>query len=411
MEKLVDPQAGLERIEAAAPAMMERVEAWSSVNSGSLEPQGLARMADLIEAALADLPGKTKRVDLPPTVRWRADGQGMPVEHGQALRHIVRPQAPLQIALTGHFDTVFPASSPFQTPLRHADGTIHGPGVADMKGGIAVMLSALQAFEDMAGAQRVGYEILLSPDEEIGSPATAPLLAELGARARLGLVYEPCLPDGGMVDARKGSGNFTLLVRGRAAHVGRAFAEGRNAVVAAAIAAHHLDALNGRRDGVTFNIGAIEGGGPVNQVPEFAAVRFNVRAPDPAGVSWALQAVRDAVSCVEAREGLTARLEGAFGRPAKPLTPGLQAMTRWAKQAAGDLGIELSFGPSGGVCEGNNLAAAGCPAIDTLGPCGGGLHTDQEFAIIASFPERAKLSFLLLHGLAQGRFDVRDLAA
>lgn len=411
MTQLVDRDDALEALEAGAPAMIARVEAWSAVNSGSLEPQGLARMATLIEDALADLPGETSRVPLPPTLRWRPDGQGVPVEHGDALRLSVRPNAPLQIALTGHFDTVFPAASPFQSPRRRADGSLHGPGVADMKGGIVVMLAALKAFEATADSNNIGYEVLLSPDEEIGSPASAPYLAELGARSRLGLVYEPALADGRMVDARKGSGNFTLLVRGRAAHVGRAFADGRNAVVAAAIAAERLDALNGQRDGVTVNIGSIDGGGPTNQVPEFAAVRFNVRAPDASAADWALDAVRGALAVLERRDGIVARLEGVFGRPAKPLTPPLQTMTRWAQAAAGDLGIALSFGPSGGVCEGNNLAAAGCPAIDTLGPCGGGLHTDEEFAVMASFPERAKLSFLLLHGLAQGRFDVRDLAA
>jgi glutamate carboxypeptidase len=86
-------------------------------------------------------------------------------------------------------------------------------------------------------------------------------------------------------------------------------------------------------------------------------------------------------------------------------------MVRWTHKAGQALGLDLQFRPSGGVCEGNNLAAAGCPNIDTLGPCGGGLHSDQEFALISSFAERAKLSFLLLTGVERGLFDVRSLSA
>ncbi|MEJ0059098.1 MAG: hypothetical protein WDM79_05780 [Terricaulis sp.] len=102
-------------------------------------------------------------------------------------------------------------------------------------------------------------------------------------------------------------------------------------------------------------------------------------------------------------------MHGGFTRPPKPLTPAQHVLIEWTKQAGAALGLDLAFSPSGGVCEGNNLAAAGCPNIDTLGPCGGGLHSDQEFVRISSFAERAKLSLLLLASLSNGAFDVRSL--
>ncbi len=403
--------AGLDALADRAEFMISRTEAWSAINSGSREPAGLARMADVIEPVLAGLPGRVARVALPASPFVRADGTLAATEHGCALRLSVRPEAAIQVALTGHFDTVFPAASPFQTPHRRPDGKLHGPGVADMKGGLVVMLEALAAFEAHKPNDHLGYEVLLSPDEEIGSPASAALLADLGARAQFGMIYEPALPDGAMVDVRKGSGNFSLIVKGRAAHVGRAFQDGRSAIVAAADAVMRLDALNGARDGVTFNTGAVDGGAPVNMVPDGAVVRFNVRMPDAGAQAWALAEIAGVIAAIAARDGIAVQLHGGVTRAPKPLTAAQAAAVGWVRAAGADLGLALSFKPSGGVCEGNNLAAAGCANIDTLGPIGSGLHSPDEMAVMASFADRAQLSFLLLHGLASGRFRVAELAA
>jgi glutamate carboxypeptidase len=398
----------LERLDDEGEAMAARTESWSAVNSGSFELPGLAAMRVTLLDAVAALPAAPEVVDLAPSQRVRPDGEVIDVQHGASVRVRVRPDAPIQVALTGHYDTVFPAAHAFQAPWREGD-VLRGPGVADMKGGINVMLAALAAFEQLPGDKRVGYEVLLSPDEEIGSMGSAPLLAELGARAHLGLTYEPALADGALVDARKGSANFHLAVKGRAAHVGRAFNDGRSAILAAAEAALALNALNGKRDGVTFNVGAIDGGSAVNVVPERAVLRFNVRVPDAEAGAWAEAEVRRIARETGARDGIEAHLHGGFTRPPKPLNDQQRTMVSWTRQAGAALGLDLKFQASGGVCEGNNLAAAGCPNIDTLGPCGGGLHSDQEFALIPSFAERAKLSFLLLAGVNNGVFDVRSL--
>jgi|CXWL01.1.fsa_nt_gi glutamate carboxypeptidase len=399
----------LQRLDAEGEAMVARAEAWSAINSGSHELAGLERMREPLFAAFGVLPGVAELVALARSSRVRPDGELIDVEHGAAIRIRVRPEAPIQIALTGHYDTVFPATHAFQKSWRADARTLRGPGVADMKGGLSLMLAALQAFEALPGKKQVGYEVLLSPDEEIGSPASAPLLAELGARAQLGLTYEPALADGALVDARKGSGNFNLVLRGRAAHVGRAFGDGRSAVLAAAEAALALDALNCKRDGVTFNVGAIDGGSAVNVVPERAVLRFNIRAPDVESAAWAEAEARKIAEAAGNRDGVSAALHGGLTRPPKPLNSAQRTMVAWTQAAGLTLGLDLKFQASGGVCEGNNLAAAGCPNIDTLGPCGGGLHSDEEFALIPSFAERAKLSFLLLAGIERGVFDLGDL--
>jgi glutamate carboxypeptidase len=401
-----DVTVALERLDAASEALVARTEAWSAVNSGSYEQVGLAEMRARLTDALGALPGDVAEIALAPTTRVRADGEVTAVEHGASMRLRVRQDARIQVALTGHYDTVFAANHHFQKTRRDGD-TLHGPGVADMKGGIAVMLAALEAFERMPGDKRIGYEVLLSPDEEIGSPGSAPLLAELGRRAHFGMTYEPALASGALVDARKGSGNYSLVFKGRAAHVGRAFSDGRSAVIAAADAAVALHALNGQREGVTLNVGAIDGGGPSNIVPDRAVLRFNLRAPDVESAAWGEAQVRAIAS--RAHDGVEAHLHGSFGRPPKPLTETQKVIVGWTRSAGAALGLDLKFQASGGVCEGNNLAAAGCPNIDTLGPCGGGLHSDEEFALIPSFVERAKLSFLLLAGVERGHFNVADL--
>ncbi len=388
--------------------MIARTEAWSAVNSGSFEPAGLARMRELLLDAFAALPGAIEQAPLAPSQRVKPDGTLADIEHGASVRVRVRPGAPIQVALTGHYDTVFPAAHPFQKPWREG-ATLRGPGVADMKGGLSVMLAAVQAFERTPGEKRVGYEVLLNPDEEVGSLASAPLLADLGKRAHLGMTYEPSMADGALVDARKGSANYSLVVHGKAAHVGRAFSDGRNAVIAAGNAALALNALNGVREGVTFNVGAIDGGSAVNVVPERAVMRFNVRAPDTESAAWAQDEVARIEREAGEREGIRVHLHGGFTRAPKPLNDAQRTMKAWTHEAGAVLGLDLQFRPSGGVCEGNNLFAAGCPNIDTLGPCGGGLHSDEEFALIPSFAERAKLSVLMLAALDRGAFDVKSL--
>jgi glutamate carboxypeptidase len=219
------------------------------------------------------------------------------------------------------------------------------------------------------------------------------------------------MADGGLAGARKGSGNYSLIITGRAAHVGRAFADGRSAIVAAAEAVALLHDLNGRRDGVTVNIGSIDGGAPVNVVPDGAVVRFNVRMNDEQECAWIQGEVTRIAARISGKDGINAHLHGGISRPPKPMTPSQRTLFGWLKEAGAAIGLDPPVRPTGGVCEGNNLLAAGCPNIDTLGVRGGALHSGDEFALADSFVERAKLSFLLLHGFATGRWDPRALRA
>jgi glutamate carboxypeptidase len=300
-------------------------------------------------------------------------------------------------------DTVFSADSLFQKTVQTGKNTLNGPGVADAKGGLVVLMIVVEALERSPWADRIGWEILINPDEEIGSPGSAPLLEQGARRNHLGLVYEPTPPDGSLAAERKGSGNFTAVVRGRAAHAGRDPHLGRNAIRALADFVQAIDDLNGQRDGVTVNAGFVRGGGPVNIVPDLAMVRFNVRTTLPDDEIWIQDHLDKAVRAVNARDGLTLELHGQFFRKPKILSKANRRLMEVIGECGTELGMKLQWRNTGGCCDGNNLAGVGLPNVDNLGVRGGNIHTDQEYMHLESLTERAKLSALFLMKLASGR--------
>jgi glutamate carboxypeptidase len=386
---------------AGAEPMLDQVLAWSAVNSGSRNLGGLERMAELLADAFAALPG-VLRLENPASVESvDSAGKTIDVRHGRHLHLTVRPTAPVQVLFTGHMDTVFGADHAFQETRWLEDGVLNGPGVADMKGGLAVMLAALKSIEKSRAAERIGYEVVINSDEEVGSPASAALLARAAAGKRAALTYEPAaLPDGTLAGARPGSGNFSMVVHGRSAHAGRNPEDGRNALLAAADLALRLDKL--KRDGLTVNPSRIDGGGPTNVVPDLAILRVNLRPRTPQLEAEAKREIETLVSAVAAEWDVSIDLHGGFGRPPRPLTSEAEALFNLVKQAGADLGQSIAWQPSGGVCDGNNIAACGVPVVDTMGVRGGKIHSMEEFLIVDSLGERAALSALTIVRLAEG---------
>jgi glutamate carboxypeptidase len=395
-------QPHLDWIRAQVPAMRDELLRLSAINSGSYNAAGVNAVSDRMEALFAPLGATAERIELPKHRTTSDRGAAFERPIGRALRLRRRADAPLRVALVGHMDTVFAADHAFQQPRALDDDTLNGPGVADLKGGLLVMLLALSALERSPWKERIGWEVVLNPDEEIGSEGSAPLLREAAGRGRIGLVYEPSFPDGHLAGARKGSGNFDLVVRGRAAHAGRDHALGRNAIRAAADAAAALDQLNGRRDGVTINVGYVHGGGPANIVPDLCVLRFNVRTSRPDDEAWMLQELASIVTALNARDGIRADAPGHFTRPPKVPTPEFERLAGMIGDCGRQLGVALEFKPTGGACDGNNLAAAGLPNVDNLGVVGGEIHSDREYMKVSSIGERAQLSALLLMRLASG---------
>jgi glutamate carboxypeptidase len=390
-------QAIVER--AGAGPMLDQVLEWSAVNSGSRNIDGLGQMAALLGDAFSALPGSVVLVDAAPVDAIDASGRKIDLQHGRNLHLKVRPDAPAQLLFTGHMDTVFAADHAFQQ-TRWMDGEVlNGPGVADMKGGIAVMLAALKAVEASEGAANLGYEVIINSDEEVGSLGSAALIAEAARGKKAALTYEPsALPDGTLAGARPGSGNFAITIHGRSAHAGRNPEDGRNAIAAAAHLTLLFEAM--RQPGLTVNPARIDGGSPTNVVPDVAILRVNLRPATPELETIARAMIDEAVALVSTEREVRIELHGGFARPPKPMTPEAEALFNLVKQAGADLGQAIDWQASGGVCDGNNIAACGVPVVDTMGVRGGKIHSMEEFLIVESLKERAALSALTIMRLA-----------
>jgi glutamate carboxypeptidase len=387
----------LETIEQ--PNMLGQVQNWAAINSGSGNLDGLATTADLLADACSTLPGEVTLVEPEPVDRVLSDGTVTTVTHGRHLLMTVRPECPAQLLFTGHMDTVFPVDHHFQTLRLLDNGTLNGPGVADMKGGIAVMLAALKAAESSGKLAQTGYQILINSDEEVGSPSSAKLIAQLAQNKLAALTYEPALPDGTLAGERGGSGNFSIIIAGKSAHAGRNPHDGRNALLAAADLALRLKQLS--REGLSVNPAKIDGGGPNNVVPDHAILRVNFRPRTPEIVQQTDVDLRRIIADIEREHDVRAHLHGSFGRPPKPIDDEAAKLFGLVKRCGADLGIPVAWRSSGGVCDGNNIAACGVPVVDTMGVRGGSIHSSDEFLIVESLVERAQLSALTIMRLSE----------
>jgi glutamate carboxypeptidase len=387
---------------AAAEPMLDQVLEWSAVNSGSRNLDGLKQMAGILVDAFSVLPGDLKLLDPAPVETVTAAGESAALQHGQNLHLTVRAEAPVQLLFTGHMDTVYGTDHPFQQTRWREEGVLNGPGVADMKGGLAVLLAALKAVEASEAASTVGYEVIINSDEEVGSLGSAPLIAEAARGKLAALTYEPsALPDGTLAGARPGSGNFSFLIRGRSAHAGRNPEDGRNAIVAASELALRL--AMSKTPGLSVNPAKIDGGGPNNVVPDLAVLRVNMRPRTTDDQEIAGRLIAKAVEETAQQHQVYIEVHGGFARPPKPMTPEADRLFALVKQAGEDLGQAISWQTTGGVCDGNNIAALGVSVVDTMGVRGGKIHSAEEYLMTESLGERAALSALTILRLAEGQ--------
>ena len=375
---------------AAGPALRRQLIDWAGINSGSDHPAGLARMAEVLGDACREL---TPEVALEPL-----DAAGR-----VAVRARLRSTAPIQILCSGHFDTVYGATHPFQGTTVIEGDRLNGPGVADMKGGLVVMLAALAAFEQTPAAGQLGWEILLTPDEETGSQASRSLIESAAPRFDAALVFEPARENGDLVRSRKGTGTYTLTCHGREAHAGRNPQDGRNAIVALAAILLGLHRLPDEVPDLMLNIGSIQGGGAVNIVPALASAEINVRIGRTETATVFNDRLQALLAPFEAQEGYRFEVGGGFNR--LPMEAG-EVTTRLFEVLQGcarDLGERpFSWVHVGGGSDGNLLSAAGLPCIDGVGVVGGELHSAREWMDLSSLTGRARIAALALHRIASG---------
>lgn len=397
-------QECLDWIDTQRDRMISLVERWASINSGTFHHAGVEQVAHTILPEFSRFAAQPELLTVP--AMREVNKRGVQVAHplGPALSLRVRPSASRRVLLAIHMDTVYGQDSEFQHVTRD-DDRMYGPGVADAKGGIAVLLVALEALErhlHRNGAADFGWEVLLNSDEEIGSPCSVELLRAAAERNHVGLLFEPSLPDGNLAGNRKGSANLHFVCHGKSAHAGRHFDEGVNAIAAAAGLASRIHALNGHWEGTTLNVSRIDGGGPMNMVPDVAVVRVNIRYSHKdleAEIDRTLTAIEREI---DETHGVRSERYGAFTTPPKIVQGAIETIMGQVIETGRSLGLDLNHRSTGGVCDGNRLAGWGLPNVDNLGVRGAGIHSRDEYLVLDSLTERAKLTASLLIGWASG---------
>jgi glutamate carboxypeptidase len=357
------------------PWLLETLEALVRLESPSTSKPAVDRCGDEIARRLDALGGRVERLPQ--------------AERGDHIRAVFAGTdgAPA-VLLLGHFDTVWDVGTIERMPFRAEDGRLYGPGIFDMKAGIAAAMLAVRALV-VPGARPVpNVTILLTTDEEIGSGTSRALIEAEARRSAAVLVLEPSLPGGAAKTARKGCGDFELTVRGVSAHAGIDPGKGASAIHELGHQIVALERLQNLDRGVSVNVGVIRGGSRTNVIADEAHASIDVRAPTMAAAEEVERAVR---ALAPRLPGTRLELTGGFGRPPLERGDGVLRLYGIARDVAHELGVELGEGSTGGGSDGNFTAALGVPTLDGLGPQGDGAHARHEHVLQQDLCWRAAL--------------------
>jgi glutamate carboxypeptidase len=377
------PKNELEYFEARRPQMVAAIRELVEVESPSDNKKAVDGIAELIAKKFEALGGK---------IRFHmaeAFGSHLQVDFGGKTK--AKP-----ILLLGHYDTVYPLGILATMPCRVADGRLWGPGVLDMKSGIVLMLTAIHSLKERPGGLPHPVTVLLVSDEEVGSDSSRAITRSLAKKSCAVLVCEPSYGlHGAVKTARKGVGEYTLKVAGKASHAGLDFEKGQSAIVELSRQIIEISKLVDLKRGLTLNVGVIEGGTRTNVVAAEAKAHIDLRIArlkDAALIDRKLRALRSF------NKKCKLELTGGLNRPPMERTAGVASLYSTASALAEDLGWKLKEAAVGGGSDGNFTAALGIPTLDGLGGVGEGAHAQHESILIDELPRRAALLASLLEG-------------
>jgi glutamate carboxypeptidase len=359
--------------ERELPWLLETIEALVCRESPTGDAPAINRCLAELDSRLAGLGGTLSRLPAGPA------GDHLRAAFGSGAR---------QVLLLGHIDTVWPLGTLATRPFRREHGALLGPGVFDMKAGLALAALAVKALAAHADGLPGRIVMLVTADEETGSATSRAVIEAEAARSDAVLVLEPALPGGALKTSRKGCGEFVIRVSGRAAHAGIEPEKGASAVSELARLIPRIEAFQDPDAGTTVNIGLIRGGTRANVVAAEAEACVDVRVASPAEAARILRALQD-LAPADSRTRLT--VSGRIDRPPMERTPAAAALFGLARAVAADLGRTLGEGGTGGGSDGNLTAAIGVPTLDGLGAVGGGAHAEDEHVTVADLPWRAAL--------------------
>jgi len=363
---------------ARSPYTLKLIERLVKCESPSGEGAAIARVVDLLASELAGLAHTRKLSGGRFGPHLRCELQLPPNE-----------PADRQILLLGHSDTVWPLGTIKQRPFRREGNRLCGPGVLDMKAGLAIAVEAMRILRLLERPLRRRVVLLVNSDEEVGSLSSRALIETEARQSAAVLVLEPGTGlEGKLKTARKGVANYTLRVHGRAAHAGVDFAAGANAIVELARQIQRVASWTRLRRGLTVSPGVVQGGTRSNIVPEEALALIDVRVPsltDAREIEEKLRTLRPY------DERCRIEVSGGLNRPPMERSRATAALFRLARRLGREIGLELKESSSGGGSDGNFTAALGIPTLDGLGAVGEGAHAENEFVLAERIPERVAL--------------------
>jgi glutamate carboxypeptidase len=397
-----EPASLLGPLRRRYPEVLARIEELVNIDSGSFTAAGVNRVADLCQARFEAGGWSVERHSHRPGPQWPGPPLGdLVLGRRQGGRPVA--EGGRRLLLLAHMDTVFEEGTAAERPFRTQDGRAFGPGVADDKAGVVCGFEAVEVLCQEAGFDDfAAITLVCSPDEEIGSPFSRPLIEDLAGQHDVAVGLEAARTNGALVSARKGISAFTVEVTGKAVHAGVRPKEGVSAVLEAAHKTVALHALNGRWKGVTCNVGVLRGGSRTNVVADRAILQVEVRAATVAAFDRAMAEVERIVAASTV-PGARARLLPSHRHPPMERTPAVAALVAEAQAVARDLGFEVGEAATGGAGDANTTAAAGLATIDGLAPVGGEAHGPSEWLDLDSVVPRTALLAGLLARLGASR--------
>ncbi len=361
---------------------MARIRRLVECESPSDDPAAVNRFGDLLATEMAGI------------AKVKAVSGGAYGKHLQAEIQLPARGRRERVLVLGHADTVWPAGTLRSMPFRESEGRLWGPGVLDMKGGLALFLAAVECLRDLDVPVRHRFTLQVNSDEEVGSHSSRALTEHNAANSCAVLVLEPGTGLAGKLKtARKGVGDYRLTVHGKASHAGVDFEAGASAVVELARQVERIASFTNLQRGVTVNPGVISGGTRSNVIAEKASAHIDIRVrrlSDAAPLDRKLRALKpfDKRCRIE--------VTGGLNRPPMEPTPQIRRLFRIAQQHAASVGIVLEDSMTGGGSDGNFTAALGIPTLDGLGVVGEGAHAANESVLINRLADRTALLALLM---------------
>ncbi|MGQ4667939.1 M20 family metallopeptidase [Metabacillus halosaccharovorans] len=366
--------------------MLNFIEKLVNIDSGSYNKKGVDQIGEILRNCYENLGFHVK------VIPQKEYGNHLVIEHKESINP--------SIVILAHMDTVFPKGTVLERAFRIEGQRAYGPGVIDMKSSHAAVLFAIKALINERDEAYKHIKIILNSEEEIGSPTSKSLIEKEAKNTKYALVMEPARKDGSLVSARRGKGNYTLIVEGKAAHSGIEPEKGRSAIEELAHKIIQLHELSDHENGISVNVGLIEGGSSANTVSDHAEAQIDVRMKEIDQVELIEEKLEEICSTTEVA-GTKIVLEGEMNRPPMEKNKKTRALLRLIQAVGDEIGIEIEDTATGGGSDASFTSSLGIATIDGLGPIGGNAHSDKEYLEIPSLVERTHLLATIIKRLVE----------